>query len=231
MAFYTREQLRDLIRQRTSTENDDSQTDAEINNHINDGLRALHDLLISVAGDNYSYAIHELTTVAGQSEYSLAAVTDFGKLIRVGLIEDNIEYPLRRYNYTGVIKHPAGIAAAWDLAQLPKYHIHLAKDGTWDITFEPTPDSERTLKIHYHTTPLLLTDDAQEVTTEFYDYVIAEACLRIRDKNDRDRTVFERERAAIRERIENWGAQFDQASTFGTIDVHEGYRFPVWRLI
>jgi hypothetical protein len=219
---YQRVRLKQIIRQRCDLENTTFETESELDNLINDCAAVLHDLLISCAGSGYASASLGVTTVAGTQEYSIAS-TDLYRPNRISITFDDIDYPLSRLETEGSIV--SRVATSWGPGNLPLYRMTLGSDSLWTIMFDPPPDSVRTVSITYNKAPPVYVSDSDWVSIPYVDYLIVEACIRIKDKEDRDTLRMERERAAIQKRIEDWGATFDRAQPFQTIDIYRN-RYP-----
>lgn len=218
----TRAEVRTLIRRRCDLENTTDQVDAEIDIHINDSARVLHDLLIAIAGPIYNRVKGSFTTVAGTAAYALASIPDFYKPIRVSIPYNGRDYPLGSYSEEGDIKET--LSSPWAPGCWPRYCLAFDKDSTLGIEFDKPADMVRTVNLAYHSLAPTYATDGANVTIPFVDYLVMEACVRVKDKEERERSHFERERESIKERITNWGATFDQASAWGTIDVSHQQR-------
>lgn len=218
MTQYQRVQLKQIIRQRCDLENTTFETEVELDRHINDCAAQLHDLLISCAGSNYSTSSTTVTTAAGTTSYAIAAA-DFYRPIRVSITFDNYDYPLQRYEPEGIVIRNA--QSSWGSDALPRYSVVMDSSSAWSISFDPIPDSVKTVNIKYHTTAPVYVNDTDVIAIPYVDYIVVEAAIRIKDKEDRDTTRLERERAMIQKRIEDWGATFDRAQPFRTIDVYK----------
>jgi hypothetical protein len=213
---YQRGQLKQIIRQRCDLENTDFETDIELNNLINDSASVLHDLLIACAGSNYATETASLTTTASVSSYALNTA-NFYTPTRISIVFDEIDYPLTRFEPEGTVFRTS--ASSWGPGDLPRYTIKRGSDSVWTIKFDPAPDKVTSVNLTYHTTAPVYTDDQDVISIPYPDYLVVEACIRIKDKEDRDTIRLERERASIQKRIEDWGATFDRANPFQTLDV------------
>lgn len=229
---YQRVNVKQIIRQRCDLENTTFETDVELDRLINDCASVLHDLLISCGGSNYAIETNSIVTTAGVANYTVSAlalgvppanrIVGFYIPVRVSVKYDSIDYPLSRFEREGIIMN--GASSSWGPGFLPRYSLDLGSDSLWRITFDPAPDSAVNVYFTYHTTPPEYGTDADLVVIPFLDYLIVEACIRVKDKEDRDTLRLERERAAIQKRIEDWGAKFDQANPARTIEAPSRYQ-------
>jgi hypothetical protein len=227
VAQYSRAKLKQIIRQRCDLENTVFESELELENHINDSAAVLHDLLISAAETSYAVERASFATTAGSSTYTIAA-SNFYRLVRIGWTIDDLEYPLSSYEEADIIFQSSS-SNSWGPGCLPRYELSLSSDSVWRVRFDPPPDTVTTISLVYHTAPPEYTDDSDTVSIPFADYLVVEACIRIKDKEDRDTTRLERERAMIQKRIEDWGATFDRANPHRTIEAPQPWRTTNWR--
>lgn len=202
---YTRAQVRDLVRQRCDLENTTAQQDTELNNHINDAVVYVHDFLIATLGSRYGAKIANLTATANFDEVSLSAVTDYYSLISLKLVFDDLRLPLSTYNLETDIT--TSTARAWGPGDLPRYSVQISPSSDPIIRIDPKPASNQTLQLTYHITAPVYTDDGNTVAIPFVDLLVMEACIRVKDKEERDASRFMQERELIKKRIEDWAAQ------------------------
>lgn len=225
---YSRAQMKEIIRQRCDLSITTFETDGELEIHINDSAAALHDLLISAADGSYAIERAAFATTVGTAIYTIAA-SNFYRLVRIGIDLDGYEYPLATFEESDVVIRSAGLGYGWGPGCLPRYELSLSSDSVWRIRFDPPPDLVTNINLVYHTQPPTYTDDSDSILIPYADYIVVEACLRIKDKEDRDTQRLERERAMIQKRIEDWGATFDRANPHRTIDAPQPWRTADWR--
>ena len=226
---YTRAQGRSLIQQRCDIENATHQQNSEFNNHINDAARYVHDFLISTYGSRYSIAFEGFDTVADQSTYDLATlsspITDVYRIVQVRLNIDDISYPLGSTNLDG----PRYTSSqSWGPGFLPEFMPILQADSTTGILFYPTPDAAHSIQLRYHPIAPEYTSDSDLITMPHTDLLIIEACIRAKDKEERDASRFMQERNLIQKRIEDWASPIDQANPHVTQQAPKGGR-ALWR--
>ncbi len=235
---YTRAQVRDKIRQQCDLENVTTQTDTELNEHINDAASDVHAFLIATLGARYAYAASTMSTIAGQSLYVLGTgsspliADDFHRLIAVKLRVDGISYPLGSFEIEDTATYGGaagtGTGHSWGPGNMPRYAIEQQRDGSFRLLFEPPPDAINTVEIIYHPGPPTWISDALEVGIPWLELLIVEACIRVKRKEERDASNFERERAIIQKRVEDWASPVDRANPPRTIRA-PGRFSPLWR--
>ncbi len=223
---YTIAQLTTLIRRRCDIENSTQQVDAEILQHINDAAAYVHDFLISVWGENYAVAFGSLSTVAGTSTYSLASLTDFYLPFAVKVTVDNFSYPIGSFSLIRTVTRSQ--SESWGPGYLPRYSIIVDSDGTSNIIFDPAPDAVVPVTIAYNkSAPTYISSDTVDIP--FPDLLVMEACIRVKDKEERDATRFMQERILIQKRIEDWIGTRDMGEPKMTLRAKKGGR-SFWRL-
>lgn len=220
---YTRLQVRDLIKQRCNIENTTVQQNAELDNHINDSASYVHDFLISTWGERYARKASLVSIVSGTSEYTIGA-TDFYRPIRVNLLFNDINYPLRTFSAMDFIQ--SNQTQSWDPLWLPRYSLNIGADGTNKIEFTPIPDTSHSVTLVYHPTAPTYSSDSSQVKIPHVNLLIIEACIRVKDKDERDASRFMQERALIQKRIEDWDGSADAGNVEETLRTG---RFRVYR--
>jgi hypothetical protein len=212
---YTRLQVRNQIKQRCNLENTSAQQNSEIDTHINDAASYTHDFLIGAWGERYSRQATVFPTVAGTALYTLAA-TNFYKPIRVVATFDNVLYPLKPYSI--MEKIVSMTPRSWDPRWLPEYALNIAAaDGTNKIEFYPFPDTVYVVAIEFHPTAPTYSLDADLIKIPHVDLLVMEACIRVKDKDERESSRFMQERALIQKRIEDWVGSADLGNVDGTL--------------
>lgn len=213
--MYTRAQIRELIRQRTHTEESDAISDAEINNHINDSASYVHDFLIQTLGASYAMSVDDITTVAGTSVYALNSLSPaFYRPFRASLTFDGMSYPLGNWSPVDEIIYTSGIS--WGPGSLPRVHYNLAIDSIPSVSFNVAPDAAVTVTFLYHCVAPTYDDDADDIEIPYPDLLIAQACHRVKQHEERD-NPFVLECAQIQKRIEDWVGTMDKGNPKGTL--------------
>ncbi len=228
----TREELRNLIHQRCDIENSGFETDAETNHHINFAVSVVHDYLITTFENSYAVKSILITTVAGTSGYDLGS--DFHRPISISMEIDGFYVPLNRFEDADVIL--VSTPESWGIGNMPEYTLvdtsfSTATYNNWGIQFNPPPDSVKNVLVKYHQTAPEFDNDTDEI---FYqrnviDLIIIEACLRIKDKEEREVTRLMQERSKIEERIKDWASPIDRLNPHGTIDIYNRTGWFDWR--
>lgn len=224
---YTVAQVKTLIRRRCDIENSTQQLDAELLQHINDAAAYVHDFLIATWGSSYSVTSGSISTVAGTSSYSLAALTDFYLPFAVKATIDNFEYPLASFSLVDSVTRTQ--AESWGAGYLPRYALAINANGSRNLIFDPAPDTVVSVAILYHPVAPTYTLDADVINLPFIDLLVMEACIRVKDKEERDAARFMTERQLIQKRIEDWVGSLDMGEPKMTLRAKKGGR-SYWKL-
>ena len=213
---YTRAQVATLIRQRCDIENTTAQVASEINNHIQDAANYVHDFLIGVYGPSYAVGTDSFATIAGQAAYTPSnTIGDLYIPLSVRLEFDDESIPLDAFSDLDRVTRASG--QSWGPGYLPQYRFQRSIDNDYDVVFDPPPDAVHTVTLRYHTTPPEYTLDNDPVNLPHVDLLIAEACIRVKTKEERDASLFLGERAAIQKRIEDWVGKVDNGNVMQTL--------------
>lgn len=212
---YTRAQVATLIRQRCDIENTSAQVASEINNHIQDAANYVHDFLIGTYGDKYAVSSGTFSTAAGAATYNLTSFSDLYIPLAVRVTFDDESFPLDSFSDLDRVTRTSG--TSWGPGCLPQYRIERSADNDYRVVFDPPPDGAHVVRIRYHTTAPEYTLDTDDVLIPHVDLLIAEACIRVRMKEQRDASIFLGERAAIQKRIEDWVGRVDNGNVMQTL--------------
>lgn len=205
---YTRAQIREQIRQRCGIENSTVQTNNELNAHINDAAAYVHDFLIATYSENYAVGSDTFTTTAGVTQYAPTLSPEFAYLLSVRLTFDDLEFPLGTFSLVDEVRRTSGYS--WGAGWLPRYTSVRDPGGDIAIIFDPPPDTTHTVTLFYHTKAPEYTSDSDTVDIPHTDLLVVEACIRVKDKEERDATRFMQERSLIQKRIEDWVGAIDR---------------------
>lgn len=229
---YTLAQIRTLVKRRCDIENSSAQVDSELTQHVNDAAAYVHDFLIATLGEQYAAESTVFTVLANtDSIASPASPSPFAGLfyrpfaLRISF--DDIEYPLSTFTVMDHVQ--TTVAGSWGPGYLPQYrYVQGGLDGSIKIFVSPPPDRDTDLTLHFHPPAPVYTADADEVWLPYPDLLVIEACIRVKDKEERDSSRFMGEREMIKKRIEDWVGSIDQGNPPGTLLAPRGQRAS-WR--
>lgn len=222
MGTFTLLQLRDQVRERTGLESADYPTDAEINTCINASGTELWGILTSKFHD-VGLAKSNFTIVANQADYVFTTlstpVTDFFRLRGLDLLVSGTTgfQPMEKFELEErrIYDRFPNFQSGW-----PRYAYRLQGNG---FELLPAPASGGTGRIWYVTTFPTLTGDASTLdgVNGWEEFVVVDACLKIRNKMDLPADQFERQKAALVQRIEKEAAQLDASKPMRIKEVRD----------
>lgn len=167
-------QLRTRLDQRADVENDQGLTSTEKNDLLNEGVTDLYDELVAAAPPHYYLTIGTpFTTTAGQASYTTALPTDFYKMSRVQVSEQN------GHQRTLLTMDP------------DEKMVLLAPAGGETVTLEYIP------------TPTALTTDGStfDGVNGWEEMVVLWTAIKVLTKKKLDTSQLERQYADIRNRV------------------------------
>tara|TARA_R110000823_G_scaffold26370_5_gene77069 strand:+ start:544 stop:1245 length:702 start_codon:yes stop_codon:yes gene_type:complete len=197
--------------------------DAEVDDYINIGLGELHDILVSKFED-YSVSSISFPLIADQKAYTFSSIGlgNFYKAIGVDLIDGNDTVRLARYSFQerNTFSENAAYYSRSGRTNL-KYNIN----GN-SITFMPKTSGTYTVKIWYipQFTRLKADDDSVDnnITSNWEDYAVTLAALKMRQKEETTTTSLEREIDRLGSRIEEASRNRDAGEPMGITDESMG---------
>lgn len=215
---YTLAQLRTLVLQRADMENTtfitNTSVSTELSQYIRDSAASLHDKLIALLGADFDWGIDSIATVAGTDTYALDSA--FYRLIRVDLIDGDYAHPLERWNRAEGVRDTA--QRSWTGEVRPRYALLYTRGGSASILFTPKPDAVHSLEVWHHNKPPALAADADSTGHDHDEWIILDAAIKCRAKEESDTTTLERMRDAYEARLVAWARQPDQYKPANIID-------------
>lgn len=200
MKTMTLANLRTEVRRRADMENTTFVTDAEVNSYINQSADELWDLLTS-ADENYGLTS---ATIAISSGNTLNLPNDFYKLKGVDDITDSANpISLRRFNFTErndfTNLRPTGGSVVQSYARV----MYIISGN--QLLFEPPENAIGTYKIWYIPVQPSLTGDSDTLDgiSGWTEYVIVDAAIKCRIKEESSIGDLERAKDDLRRRILN----------------------------
>jgi len=208
-------ELKDKARQRSDMENSNFVSDAELTTYINDSIAELHDLMIQAYDADYFTQDYEFSTTSNVDTYSLP--TDFYKLrgVDVRINNDNWQ-TVKPYNFNERNRNTDGVV--WDLLGLPAIRYRIVGAN---IKFTPKPTQNADIRMWYTpvATQLVNDTDSLDDLNAYAEYVVVDAAIKMRTKEESDTTEFVRQKAEMRDRILNMAKNRDSGSSATISDV------------
>jgi len=216
--------LRTQSRQRADMENTTFVSDTELNGYINASASELYDLLIGVYED-YKITSQSVSIVANTDTYSLP--NDFYKLRGVDLVLDSLgnAVTLKPFNFQE--RNSYLFTPTWNVVGLSYLRYHLQGDS---IRFVPVPSSSQTLKLWYipSITTLSADGDTLDGVNGFEEYVVIDAAIKMRIKEETDTSELERQKALMMNRINSMAVNRDAGSPERVSDMSKTMPWEFW---
>jgi len=193
--------------------------DAEVDDYINIGLGELHDILVSKFED-YSVSSISFSLVKDQSEYTFSSIglSNFYKSLGVDLIDGNDTVRIPRYSFQ---ERNAFSENSAYYSRSGRKNLRYNINGT-SMMFTPTPAEAYTIKLWYVPQFSKLSNDSDSVNnniaTNWEDYAVTMAALKMRQKEETSTTSLERELDRLTARIEEASRNRDAGEPMSITD-------------
>lgn len=201
--------IRDQVRQRADMVNSQFVTDDELDTYINGSYFELYDLLVQKYGDNYFVAAAYEITTDGSETYDLP--DDFYKLLGVDLqTSDSADsrITLKPFNFAERNRYGTNVQSI--LGEV-NFRYRLNGNSLW---LTPTPDSGQTIILWYVPVMTRLEDDDDTMNgvSGWEEYVVVDAVIKAKTKEESDVSVELAQKAALVARIESAAENRDAGS-------------------
>lgn len=226
MATMTLAQLRAAAQNRADMAVSSFISDSEWTEMINASLAELHGLIVQSFGEDYFLTTADLSYAAGATTASVPA--DFFKIRGVDVLVSsgtpNRYATLRQFNWNtrnawtspGMVD--MGVVSGW-WSNL-RYRVY---QGSLLLT--PPPGSAITVRLWYIPVVTVLSAESDTTATNdslngWLEYVIVDAAIKAKDKQESDTTTLQRQKAALIARIEGETANRDAGDAETIRDVN-----------
>ena len=201
--------LRTAAKQRADMENNNFITDAEWLTYINASYGEFYDLLIQHFEGDYVYSTSAISIVSGTATYALPS--DFYKVLGVEILDGSYYVPLKRYQLHHRDSRPGSSGI----------HLQYRLQGS-NIAFIETPTTTETGRLIY--VPLYTDLASDGDTFEFHgpgweEYVIIDAAIKAREKEESSTTSLERKKDRMYLRIEQAAMNREAGEPEEAVDV------------
>lgn len=224
MSSITLLELRTQARQRADMETSQFITDAELTNYINSSIAELHDILVQEYGEEYNVKESPTFTTAGQAEdYSLSTIVgasdDFYKLKGIDAKINGSEWTTL-YPFQFAERNKYQTTGAWSYLGMAKIRYRIIGNN---LRLTPIPDDGTSIRIWYAPTATKLTLDADTLAdiNQYSEYVIVDAAIKMLQKEESDTQVLERQKSALKRRIEEAAGNRDAGFGDSVSDVYD----------
>ena len=216
--------LRNQARQRADMENSTFVSDSELNTYINASAAELYDLLIGVYED-YKLTSQNIAVVPGTDTYTLP--TDFYKLRGVDLVLDSLgnAVTLKPFNFQE--RNSYLFTPTWNVVGLSYLRYHMQGNS---IRFVPVPNTAQSIKLWYipAISTLSLDADLLDGVNGFEEYVVIDAAIKMRTKEETDTSELERQKALMITRVNAMAANRDAGNPEKVADVSRTVPWEFW---
>ncbi len=215
MATLTLAELRTQVRNRADMARSQFISDSEFNTSINASIRELYDLLSQKFGEDYFATSTTISTVAGTDTYALP--TGFYRLLGVDQRVANGEWvTLKPFMFSERNRFNTTVLRGVYGADFMRYRIQ----GN-SLILRPVPQQITTLQIWYQPqfTSLVLDGDTFDGYNGWEEFVIVDAVMKAKQKEESDVSVEMAQKQALIKRIEEAAGNRDAGMSFRVTDV------------
>ncbi len=212
----TLSQLITEVRQRADMTNSQFVTDAELTNYINNSYYELYDMLVSAYGEDY-FVAPALTFQTNGTDYKYALPNGA-----------NYSSAPALYKFLGLDLSLGNTPDSWvtirnfKFAERNRYsvpnfqsfygvtNLRYRLEGS-DLVLTPTPQGGQTLRLWYipQLIPLSAPSDVMTPISGWDEYVIVDAAMKAKDKQESDVTVLLNQKLMLKQRIEGMSQNRD----------------------
>lgn len=224
MLTVTLAQLKTQSRQRADMENSTFIADSELTTMINASAAELYDLLIGVYED-YNLTSQNVSIVPNTDTYSLP--TDFYKLRGVDLVLDNLGNAVTMKPFNFNERNAYLFTPTWNVVGLNYLRYHIQGNN---IRFVPVPNTSQTMKLWYipAITRLVQDSDTLDGVNGYEEYVVLDAAIKMRVKEESDVQELMIQKQAMKQRIESMAQNRDAGMPEKVSDVTKTIPFEFW---
>lgn len=215
MNLVTLAELKRRARERADMENSDFIGDEELTTYVQKSAQELYDLLIK-SSEDYAISTSSIALVASQDAYDLPE--DFYKLLGVDVQLSNSKWrPLKKFMFAERNNGSWGNLTSLRVAG-PRYRLR----GN-SLVLSPIPTSSLQARIWY--APLMpalaADDDTFQDQNGFDEYIVVDAAIKMKSKEESDVSELLVAKKALKERIEAMAANRDQGAASRIVDTDE----------
>lgn len=207
-------ELQTQVRQRADMENSNFVTDTELTGYINASIAELHDLLISAYDGDYYITAYTFSTVANTDTYALPAA--FYKLKGVDIRDGSDWVELLQFNF----RERNVNTYTWNVDG-PSFRYRLQGSN---VALVPTPTSVYSMRLWYIPVATKLVSGADTLAdlNQYSEYVVLDAAIKCKEKEEGDVSVLAAQKMAMQQRIVTMAANRDAGTSETIIDVYRG---------
>lgn len=180
-------------------------SDSELTSLINSSAAELYDLLIGVYED-YKITSSAVSVVPNNDTYSLPA--NFYKLRGVDLVLDANGNAVTLKPFVFGERNNYMFTPTWNVVGLPYLRYHILGDS---IRFVPVPSTTQTVKLWFipAITKLVLDADTLDGVNGFEEYIVVDAAIKMRIKEETDVQELMMSKQLLTQRINSMASNRD----------------------
>jgi hypothetical protein len=186
-------------------------SDSELTGLVNRSMAELYDLIIENYGEDYYISSATTPLVSGTDAYALPA--DFYKLVGVDLvISSTNKIPMKRFEFFE--RNNQNYSAAF-FDQVYRYRLR----GS-NLVFSPIPNTTNSFTLWYVPLPTQLVNDSDTLQgfNGWEEYIIVDAAIKMRIKEETDTTQLMQQKIDLIERLKKITDNRDAAFPTRVID-------------
>lgn len=209
--------------------------DLEVGQVCEDSYFELWDILIALMGDEAPWLRQNLVTAAGVDSVDVTVANGVYRMLRLefassgsgiylpvgslNMTSDPIDTNARPWSDACSFRYFARRSPRADLASRAALPTTFA---AWKFYFSPVPSAVYTLRMYYVPPPAITVQADGTYTVfpdEFPEYVVADVCAKMMDKQEGDSAPFITERERIKGRIERYAKRHQMNGPHNIADV------------
>jgi hypothetical protein len=218
-------QLRAQVRKRADMEESQFIEDSELDFYINQSIKELHDILTDAFDSDYYLSSYEFNTNSNDEAYDLPS--DLYHLRGVDVKSNSQDWlTISKFNFNE--RNRFQEPTTWASSELPQIRYRLTGS---QIRFNPRPDRQTTIRLWYYPKAVELVDPADtfDDINGFSEYVIVDAAIKCKDKQEDDVTVLAAQKDALTKRISEKSQKRDAANPTSVYDIYAENDDFYWR--
>lgn len=208
-ATLTLAQIRALAQQESDMVNSNFISTAEWNSYINQSYFELYDLMVQKYGDDYFVGAPYVFATDGVND-TFALPSDFYKLAGVDLAISNdpaSRVTIHRFNFSD--RNRYSVPNFQSFYGVTNLRYRLRGNNLW---LTPRPSANQSIYLYYvpRMTQLVADGDVADGVSGWLEYVIVDAAIKAKDKEESDVSVLMARKAGLVQRIEAAAENRDQ---------------------
>jgi hypothetical protein len=217
-------ELRNQARQRADMEDSEFVEDSELTSYINSSIAELHDILIQAYSSDYYIESVTFNTVVNQADYDLPNGTNYSgakQLYKLRGVDAKLNgqdfLTIRPFNFNERNRYEQ--SGVWNVYGLPTIRYRMVGNK---LKFTPYPDQATEVKLWYIpvATKLINDSDTLDDLNQYSEYVVVDAAIKMRIKEETDVSELMAQKKALVDRITYAAQNRDVAQPESISDIY-----------